>query len=117
MKPQYGGSPWHRGAMQGPLNPAVRVDYVFKFPEDDLLLGTTDFVINNVGNPSGGNTVNDSSGMIEQISYEIFKGINIHYNYRRYVHVFANGNQRSITGSLPGNYIMEDSQQPNGDVV
>jgi len=33
------------------------------------------------------------------------------------VHVFLNGQQRSITGNLPGNFIMEDSQQPNGDVV
>jgi len=116
-KPQYGGSPWHRGAMQGPVNPGVRVDYVLNFPEDDIFLGATDFVINNVGNPGGGNTVNDNSGMIEQLSYEIFKGINVHYNYRRYIHMFVNGNQRSITGSLLGNYIMEDSQQPNGDVV
>jgi hypothetical protein len=117
MMPQYGGSPWHRGAMQGPVNPGVRVDYVLNFPEDNLFLGTTDFVINNVGNPGGGNTVNDNSGMIEQLSYEIFKGINVHYNYRRYIHMFVNGNQRSITGSLAGNYIMEDSQQPNGDVI
>ncbi len=116
MKPQYGGSPWHIGAMQGPLNTGVRVDYVMNFPDDDQLLGTTDFVINNVGNPSG-NTSSDTSGLAEQTSYEIFKGINIHYNYRRYIHYFVNGQQRSITGNRVGNFIMEDSQQPNGDVI
>jgi hypothetical protein len=119
VKPQYGGSPWHRGQMQGPVNLGVRVDYVLNFPDDDRLLGATDFVLNNAGNPGNGgaNLVSDRAAMVEQLSYEIFKAINIHYNYRRYIHVFVNGNQRSITGNLPGNFIMEDSQQPNGDVI
>ena len=116
VKPQYGGSPWHSGQMNGPINTGSRVDYVMNFPEDDLLLGQTDFVLNTVGNPSG-NSSSDSSGLIEQTSYEIFKAIGIHYNYRRYVHVFLNGNQRSVTSQFSGNFIMEDSQQPNGDVV
>ncbi len=115
-KPQYGGSPWHVGSMNGPLNTGTRVDFVVNFPEDDVLLGQTDFILNTVGNPSG-NTSSDTSGMAEQTSYEIFRGMGIHYNYRRYVHVFLNGQQRSITGNLTGNFIMEDSQQPNGDMI
>ena len=118
MNPQYGGSPWHLGSMNdisgGPGS--TRVDFVANFPDDDLVLGTTDFVLNTVGNPSG-NSSSDTSGMVEQTSYEMFKAIGVHYNYRRYIHVFVNGDQRSVTGNRTGNFIMEDSQQPNGDVV
>ncbi len=116
MMPQYGGSPWHVGSMVSPVAPGTRVDSVANFPDDNRLLGATDFVLNTVGNP-GGNTSSDSSAMAEQASYEIFKAIGVHYNYRRYIHFFINGSQRSITGDRPGNFIMEDSQQPNGDQI
>jgi hypothetical protein len=115
-KPQYGGSPWHNGAMQGPVNPSVRVDYVMNLADEDRVLGATDFIFNNVGNPSG-NDSSDTSGMAEQCSYEIFKGAGLVFNYRRYMHLFVNGNQRSISGNIAGNFIMEDSQQPNGDMI
>ena len=115
--PQYGGSSWHRGQMtDGPASANLRVDYVLNFPGDDRLLGVTDFVFNTVGNP-GGNTSSDPSAQAEQTSYLIFREMDIHYNYRRYIHLFVNGSQRSITGDRPGNFIMEDSQQPNGDGV
>jgi hypothetical protein len=113
MKPQYAGSVWHVGQMTGPMG-GNRVDYVFNFPEDDLMLGQTDFVINTVGNPSGA-TASDGSAQSEQTSYIIFREMDIHYNYRRYVHMFVNGDRRSLNGGVP--FIMEDSQQPNGDVV
>ena len=116
MKPQYAGSPWHNGQMTGPLNQGSRQDYVMNFNKEEKMLGVTDFVLNTPGNP-GGNTSSDGSAMAEQISYETFKGINIHYNYRRYIHLFLNGFQRSITGDRTGNFIMEDSQQPNGDAI
>ena len=118
MLPQYGGSPWHVGSM-GDISGGGgnnRVDFVANFPEDDQLLNTTDFVLNTVGNPSG-TTASDTSAVAEQTSYEIFKALDIHYNNRRYVHVFVNGDQRSVTGNRTGNFIMEDSQQPNGDVA
>lgn len=116
MMPQYAGSPWHRGQMTtGPAG-GQRVDYDIEFPEDDRLLGATDFVWNNPGNP-GGTSTSDLSAQSEQTSYEIFKQIAVHYNHRRYVHVFVNGSQRSTTANRPGNFIMEDSQQPNGDVI
>jgi len=39
------------------------------------------------------------------------------HNHRRYVHLFVNGSQRSTTMQRPGNFIFEDSQQPNGDMI
>jgi hypothetical protein len=116
MEPQFAGSSWHRGQMtDGPAG-GNRVDYAIVFPKDDLMLGATDFVLNNPGNPSGP-SVTDTSAQSEQTSYIIFKEIGVHYNNRRYVHVFVNGIQRSTNGGVVGNFIFEDSQQPNGDVV
>jgi len=116
MEPQFAGSSWHRGQMtDGPAG-ANRVDYAIVFPKDDLMLGATDFVLNNPGNPSG-TTVTDTSAQSEQTSYIIFKEIGVHYNNRRYVHMFVNGMQRSTNGGVVGNFIFEDSQQPNSDVV
>jgi len=113
MSPHYKGSPWHVGQMQGPTN-ASRVDFFYDFPPDDPLLGTTSFALCTVGNPSG-NSSSDDSGQIEQTSYLIFNEIGIHYNYRRYVHVFINGDRRSSSaGQL---FIMEDGQFPDGDEI
>lgn len=114
--PLYAGSPWHRGQMTtGPCG-VNRVDFVMNFPADDRMLGTTDFVLNNPGNP-GGTTTSDTSAQTEQTSYIIFNEIGLVYNHRRYIHYFINGSQRSTTADRPGNFIFEDSQQPNGDVV
>jgi hypothetical protein len=116
MEPQFAGSSWHRGQMTtGPAG-SSRVDFAIVFPNDDELLGATDFVLNNPGNPSG-TTVTDRSGQSEQTSYLIFKELGIHYNHRRYIHYFVNGSQRSTSSDVVGNFIFEDSQQPNGDVV
>ena len=116
--PQYAGSPWHRGAQsQGPTG-AARVDFVQNFPPDDLMLGQTDFVLNNPGNPdSPGANTSDTSAQTEQTSYIAFNEIGLVYNARRYVHHFVNGLQRSTTGQRPGNFIFEDSQQPNQDMI
>ncbi len=118
MSPQYAGSVWHVGSMDGPTA-SDRVDFVMNFPTDDLMLGQTDFVLNTVGNPDPGNAwgMTDHAAMTEQTSYEIFKAINVHYNYRRYIHLFINGDQRSRRNDNLSTFIMEDSQQPNGDVV
>ena len=111
----YAGSPWHRGQMTSPIGDN-RTDYVLNFPADDMLLGSADFTVVTPGNPSG-STASDRSAQTEQTSYLLFKGIGVHYNYRRFVHVFVNGVQRSITSDLTGSFVMEDAQQPNGDTV
>ncbi|MFM1768533.1 MAG: hypothetical protein RJA22_1062 [Verrucomicrobiota bacterium] len=116
MRPQYAGSPWHRGQMTSGPSAEQRVDYDIEFPEDDRFLGSVDAVWNNPGNP-GGTSTSDTSGQSEQTTYQIFKEIGVHYNHRRYVHVFCNGNLRSTTANLAGAFIFEDSQQPNGDII
>jgi hypothetical protein len=117
MKPQYAGSPWHRGQMTTGPDGANRVDFDIEFPGDDRFLGETDAVWNYPGNP-GGDSTSDTSYQTEQTSYLMFKGLNLHYNYRRYVHIFVNGNQRSTISAFSGqNSIMEDSQQPNAVTV
>jgi Lamin Tail Domain/CotH kinase protein len=114
--PLYSGSPWHRtNSTTGPAGPN-RVDYEMNFPDDDQLLGTTDFVLNNTGNPDV-LTVSDLSAMNEQIVYKIFEGLGLPNNHRRYIHFFVNGNQRSTAYERPGNFIFEDSQQPDGDMI
>src|SRR5204863_5020971 len=72
--PLYAGSPWHRGQMTTGPTGSSRVDYVQNFPDGDQLLGNTDFVINNPGNPSG-STTSDHSAQTEQSSYIIFNEI------------------------------------------
>ncbi|HXI53470.1 MAG TPA: lamin tail domain-containing protein, partial [Candidatus Saccharimonadales bacterium] len=91
--PLYAGSPWHQGAMTTGPSGANRVDFVQNFPSDDRLLGNTDFVLNNPGNP-GGTDSSDYSAQTEQTSYMIFNEIGLVYNHRRYVHHFVNGSQR-----------------------
>jgi hypothetical protein len=114
--PLYSGSPWHRtNATAGPAGP-YRVDYELNFPDDDPLLGSTDFVLNNPGNPSLTN-ISDLSAMAEQTVYNIFEGMGLPHNHRRYIHFFVNGSQRSTANERSGNFIFEDSQQPNGDMI
>jgi hypothetical protein len=51
-----------------------RVDYEMNFPDDDPLLGSTDFVLNNPGNPDR-LTVSDPSAVAEQTVYKIFESL------------------------------------------
>ncbi|MBI5383807.1 MAG: lamin tail domain-containing protein [Verrucomicrobia bacterium] len=114
--PLYSGSPWHRtNATTGPAGP-YRVDYEMNFPDDDPLLGAADFVLNNPGNPNITN-VSDHTAVAEQTVYRIFEGMGMPHNHRRYIHLFVNGSQRSTAYERAGNFIFEDSQQPNGDMI
>jgi hypothetical protein len=114
--PYFSGSPWHRAQMtNGPTGPN-RVDYQMNFPDDDRLLGATDFVLNNPGNPTL-TSISDLSAVAEQAAYKIFEDLGMIHNHRRYAHVFVNGHERSATPQRPGHFISEDSQQPNGDML
>ena len=114
--PNYGGSPWHRGQMTtGPAGDN-RVDFAPVFPNDEPFLGATDATWCNPGNP-GGSDFSDHSMQSEQTSYILFREIGLHANYRRYMHLFINGNQRSTIPGRSGNMLFEDGQQPNGDIV
>jgi hypothetical protein len=55
------------------------------FPDDDPLLGATDFVLNNPGNPDI-LTISDLSALAEQTVYRVFEGMGLVYNHRRYIH-------------------------------
>jgi hypothetical protein len=116
FRPQFAGSPWHRGSQTTGPSGSQRVDFDVEFPEDNLFLGSGDAVWNNPGNPSG-TTTSDLSAQAEQATYILFRELGIHYNYRRYMHLFVNGNQRSTSSDRPGNLIFEDSQQANGEVI
>lgn len=114
--PLFSGSPWHRtNSTTGPAGPN-RVDYEMNFPGDDPLLGATDFVLNNPGNPDILIT-SDLSALAEQTVYRVMGLMGLIENHRRYIHFFVNGNQRSSTTQREGNFIFEDSQQPNGDMI
>lgn len=116
MYPAFAGSPWHRSQMTSGGFGAQRCDYALDFPSDDPMLGANGFVVNNSGNPSN-TTTSDLSAQAEQTSVIIFREIGLHYNYRRYIHVFVNGSQRSTSANVSGNFIFEDSQQPNADAI
>jgi hypothetical protein len=115
-EPLYSGSPFHRtNSTSGPAG-SNRVDYVMGFPGDDQMFGASDFVLTNPGNPDR-LTISDLSALAEQTVYRIFEGVGLPHNHRKYIHLFVNGSQRSIAYERPGNFIFEDSQQPNGDMV
>src|SRR6185369_10771873 len=72
--PLFSGSPFHRtNSTAGPAGP-LRVDYEMNFPDDDPLLGSTDFVLNNPGNPDR-YTISDLSAVGESTVYKIFDGM------------------------------------------
>jgi len=113
--PLYSGSPWHRtNSTTGPAG-TNRVDYEMNFPPDNMLLGARNFILNNSGNPDI-LTISDLSAVNEQTVYAIFEAMNLPHNHRRYFHFFVNGSQRSTTPQRQGNFIFEDSQQPNGEM-
>src|SRR5436309_1494736 len=58
----YSGSPWHTPGYNGPLNGIC--DYVLIFPDDDSVLGTTDFVLASLGNLN-----NDGTAQREQAAF------------------------------------------------
>ncbi len=98
----YSGSPFHTGGYCGPT--CGTCDYVLNLPEDDLMLGVTDFVLNTVGNLGS-----DDNAQREQAAFWIAGQLGAPFNYRRYVRVFVNGQSRAN--------VFEDAQQPNSDMI
>ncbi|MDB6055526.1 MAG: CotH protein [Verrucomicrobiales bacterium] len=98
----YSGSPWHSTSFNGPLGNAC--DYVFFAPEDDLLLGATDFVFANLGNNNS-----DDAGQREQFAFHLMRELGAPSMYRRHMYMQVNGVRRNV--------LYEDSQQPNSDIV
>jgi hypothetical protein len=99
---QYGGSPYHSPGYNSPVG--AQCDYVLTFPKDDLLLNDEDV---NLLLP--GNGCCEASMQREQLAYWTAYELGLPYCYRRHVNVFVNGLRRAT--------MMEDSQQPNGDMT
>ena len=114
----FSGSPFHRGNMTTGPSGLNRCDYILRVPSDDSVLGESDFNLCIPGNANGGtDTTSDPSAMAEQLSFHLFTEMGVPSMYRRFMHLFFNGNQRSAVGNYPGNFIYEDCQQPNGSVI
>jgi hypothetical protein len=81
--------------------------YDWKFNDDDMFLGTTDF--DKIHQP-GNNPGDDLSLQREQLANTFLRALGVPWLYKRYVAVYVNGNRRN------GN-LMEDTQLPGSDVV
>ncbi|MCI0744262.1 MAG: lamin tail domain-containing protein, partial [Verrucomicrobia subdivision 3 bacterium] len=95
----YSGSPWIAPGYSGPLGGLC--GYVLRFHDDDLFLGDDDFVLDW--------PIRDNSRQAEQAAYWIGKEIGAIHLYRRFIHLYINGNRR-------GN-IYEDTQQPGSEMI
>lgn len=95
----YSGSPFVAPGYSGPLGGLC--GYVLRFHDDDLFLGNDDFVLDW--------PIRDGSQQAEQAIYWIGKEIGAIHLYRRFIHLYINGNRRGA--------IYEDTQQPGSDVI
>jgi len=96
----YSGSPFHASGFNGPLGSTIP-DYMMAFPQDDLFLGTDEFVLNYAKT--------EGSTQRQQLCYWMLRLMGLPYLHRRYMQVVMNGSQRGP--------IFEDVQQPNGDTI
>jgi hypothetical protein len=96
----YSGSPWVSPSYNGPTGGSL-CGYIFHFPADDPFLGATDFVMDW--------PIRDGTAVYEQVAYWMAQQLGLPYNYRRYVHMYVNGNRRGT--------IYEDTQQPNSEAI
>ena len=105
----HGAGAYYAGSKYNPNydSPTGRpCDYALVFPEDDLLLGATDFRISWPGNLNSGA---DPTLQAEQTCFKIVEELGVPYNHRRHVNFFVNGLRR--------NALLEDSQRPNGEFI
>jgi hypothetical protein len=99
METLYSGSPFVSPGYSGPLGGLC--GYVLRFHDDDLFLGNDDFVLDW--------PIRDGSQQAEQAAYWIGKEIGAVHLYRRFIHLYLNGNRRGA--------IYEDTQQPGSDMI
>lgn len=99
---QYSGSPWHTGGFTGPTGDPC--DYDCTMPEDDRLLGETDFLF------AGPGTFGDDTSLIrEQTIWWMARRLGAQSLHRRFGRVYVNGVLRQR--------VFEDAQQPNGEWI
>ena len=102
---KFAGSPYHQG-FGSPIDNSCH--YSLEMPGDDQFLGATSF--NKIHAPGNG-PWDDDTLQREQTAYWMARQLGLPWNYRRYVNVFINGNQRQPSA------LMEDTQTPDADVV
>lgn len=103
---KWSGSPYHQFS-GSPVTTAAH--YSIELPRDDIFLGTEN--LNKIHAPGNG-PFDDNTTQREQFCYWTARQLGLPYNYRRFVHMFFNGNRRGGTTS-----IMEDTQTPGADVL
>lgn len=99
----YSGSPFHSPGYSTPTGSLC--NYIMLFPDDDALLGVTDFKLTAPGNNPG----DDDTAQREETSYWIAAQLGLPFNYQRNVHLFVNGVRRGR--------IFEDSQIANSEFL
>lgn len=105
----YGAGAYYAGSKFNPSydSPTGRpCDYSLVFPDDDLLLGATDFRISWPGNLNSGT---DATLQAEQTCFNLVEELGLPFNHRRHVNFYVNGMRR--------NALLEDAQRPNGDFI
>lgn len=99
---QFSGSPWHSQFYDSPLGNWC--NYALFMPDDDRLLGVTDFRIFYPGNDA-----DDETAQREQFGLWLCEQLGLPFNHHRYVHFFVNGQRRGT--------ILEDAQTPDPDLM
>ncbi|MEI7730395.1 MAG: lamin tail domain-containing protein [Verrucomicrobiota bacterium] len=114
--PRYSGSAFHRPNQTTGPGGSSRCDYDIGLPDYDMVMGASGISVDLPGNGSG-SSGSDPVGLTEQIPHILFRKLGISYNQRRYVHLFMNGTQRSAISAVAGNFVLEDTQRPDGDLI
>ncbi|HTD87127.1 MAG TPA: lamin tail domain-containing protein, partial [Candidatus Binatia bacterium] len=105
---KYSSSPYHQDQeAAGPLTASCH--YAMDMPGDDQCLGTDNW--NKVHAP-GNSAFDENTNQREQIGYWFARQMGLPWNYRRYVHMFVNGNKKGTSGQ-----IMEDTERGGDDFV
>jgi hypothetical protein len=105
----YGAGAYFAGSKYNPNydSPTGRpCDYAMVFPEDDPVLGTTDFRISWPGNLNSGT---DATLQAEQTCFKIVEELGVPFNHRRHLNFLVNGVRR--------NALLEDAQRPSGEFI
>jgi hypothetical protein len=105
MGGRFSGSPYHQiftspDGVQG-------CSYEFKFKDDDMYLGVTDY---KKLHPPGGDPGSDLTLQESQTAFTFVRSLGQPWLYKRYMALYVNGSRRNGT-------LMEDTQVPNSDVV
>ncbi len=105
---KYSSSPYHQDQhANGPITSSCH--YAMDLPGDDQCLGTDNW--NKVHAP-GNSAFDENTNQREQIGWWFARQMGLPWNYRRYVHMFVNGNKKGNASQ-----IMEDTERAGDDFV